>query len=56
MNSEHLFYIFPGNYFYEVIPMTEAPKNEINRYLEKMNEYQLRIVLGFIKKLFRLDD
>jgi hypothetical protein len=36
--------------------MTEALKNELRQYTDKMNEYQLRIVLGFIRKLFRLDD
>ena len=36
--------------------MNEALKNEILHYTDKMNEFQLRIVLGFIKKLFNLDD
>lgn len=36
--------------------MNEAQKNEILQCVEKMNEYQLRILLGFIKKLFHLDD
>lgn len=30
-------------------------KHELIKYLEKMDDYQLRIVLGFIKKLFGLD-
>lgn len=34
--------------------MNEALKNELHQYIEKMNEYQRRIVLGFIKKLFHL--
>lgn len=36
--------------------MNEALKNELHQYIDQMNEYQLRIVLGFIKKLFNLDD
>lgn len=36
--------------------MTEALKNELHQYIERMNEYQLRILLGFIKKLFNLSD
>lgn len=31
-------------------------KNELHQYIESMNDYQLRIVLGFIKRLFDLDD
>ena len=31
-------------------------KNELHKYIENMNDYQLRIVLGFIKRLFGLDD
>lgn len=29
---------------------------ELQEYIEKMDEYQLHIVLGFIKQLFNLDD
>ena len=36
--------------------MIETLKNELIQYIERMNEYQLHIVLGFIKKLFHLDD
>lgn len=36
--------------------MIEALKNELRQYTDKMNEHQLRIVLGFIRKLFHLDD
>ena len=36
--------------------MIETLKNEIIQYIEKMDEYQLHIVLGFIKKLFDVHD
>lgn len=29
---------------------------ELQQYIEKMDEFQLRILLGFIKKLFDLSD
>lgn len=29
-------------------------KNQLHKKLEKLNEYQLRIVLGFVERLFRL--
>ena len=29
---------------------------ELQQYIERMDEFQLRIVLGFIKKLFELTD
>lgn len=29
---------------------------ELQQYIDKMDEFQLRIVLGFIKKLFDLSD
>lgn len=34
--------------------MIETLKNELIQYIERMDEYQLRIVLSFIKKLFGL--
>lgn len=34
--------------------MTETLKNEIIQLTEKMDEYQLRILLGFIKRLLNL--
>ena len=36
--------------------MKETLKNELLQYIEKMEEYQLHILLGFIKKLFGIDD
>ena len=36
--------------------MTEALKTELLQYIERMDEYQLRLVLGFLKKLFHLSD
>lgn len=36
--------------------MKETLKSELIQYIEKMDEYQLHILLGFIKKLFGLDD
>ena len=30
-------------------------KKELHQYIDNMNEYQLRMLLGFIKKLFNLD-
>lgn len=36
--------------------MTEMLRNELKQCADKMNEYQLRVVLGFIKRLFHLDD
>lgn len=35
-------------------PMLETLKNEIIHYIERMDEYKLRIVLGFVKKLLNL--
>ena len=34
--------------------MIETLKNELIQYIERMDEYQLHIVLGFIKKLFHV--
>ena len=34
--------------------MSETLKNEIIQLTEKMDEYQLRILLGFIKRLLNL--
>lgn len=36
--------------------MKETIKKELVQYIEKLDEYQLHIVLGFIKRLFGLDD
>lgn len=36
--------------------MIETIKNELIQYIERMDEYQLHIVLGFIKKLFNIHD
>lgn len=36
--------------------MTETLRQELHDYTEKMSEYQLRLVLGFIRRLFNLDD
>lgn len=35
--------------------MTATLKNALHQYIDRMDEYQLRLVLGFIKKLFDLD-
>lgn len=32
------------------------PKDKIYEYIEKMDEYQARLVLSFIKTLFKLTD
>lgn len=34
--------------------MTETLINEIIQHTEKMNEYQLRVLLGFVKRLLNL--
>lgn len=34
--------------------MIETRKNELIQYIERMDEHQLRIVLSFIKNLFKL--
>ena len=31
-------------------------KDKLHQYIEEMSEYQCRIVLGFIKRLFNLPD
>lgn len=36
--------------------MYETLKNELLQHIEKMDEYQIRMVLGFVKRLFRLPD
>jgi hypothetical protein len=35
--------------------MIETLKKELTQYRESMDEYQLHIVLGFVKKLFHID-
>lgn len=35
--------------------MTETVKAELLRHIDSLDDYQARIVLGFIKRLFRLD-
>ena len=34
----------------------ELNKHELIEYIEEMDEYQLRLVLGFVKTLFNLPD
>lgn len=36
--------------------MLETLKKELLQLIDKMDEYQLQIVLGFIKKLFNFND
>ena len=36
--------------------MLETLKNEIISYIEKLDESQLHVLLGFIKRLFGFDD
>lgn len=36
--------------------MKEMLKNEIIQYIERMDEIQLHILIGFIKRLFGIDD
>lgn len=35
--------------------MSEPVKTELIQYIERMDDFQLRLVLGFIKTLFHLD-
>lgn len=35
---------------------TETLRKELHHYTDQMNEYQLRLVLSFIKRLFHLKD
>jgi hypothetical protein len=35
--------------------MTETVKAELLHHLDSLDDFQLRIVLGFIKRLFNLD-
>ena len=46
----------PRNYEREAAAMKEMLKTEIIQLIDKMNEPQLHILLGFIKRLFGLDD
>ena len=34
----------------------ETPKEKMLQYIEKMDDYQARLVLSFIKNLFNLSD
>lgn len=34
----------------------ESIKTKLHQYIENMDEYQLRLLLSFIKNLFDLDD
>ena len=34
--------------------MIETLRKELHNHIDNMNEYQLRLLLGFIKKLFGL--
>ena len=36
--------------------MKTTHKDELLHYIERMDDYQLRVVLGFIKKLFNFSD
>lgn len=36
--------------------MIEVLKTEIHRYIDQLDEYQLHILLGFVKRLFGLHD
>lgn len=36
--------------------MTDTLRNKLHEYIDQMSDHQLRIVLGFIKKLFHLPD
>lgn len=36
--------------------MTEAHREKLHKYIDQMSEIQLRIVLGFVRKLFNLSD
>lgn len=36
--------------------MTNTLRNKLHEYIDQMSDYQLRLVLGFIKKLFNLPD
>lgn len=55
IKTEHLFYS-PGNYQFEVLTMLENLRNELQNYINQMDEYQLRFTLSLIKKVFRLPD
>jgi hypothetical protein len=41
---------------FEFIFTEETPHETLQRYIENMDEYQARLVLSFIKKLFNLAD
>lgn len=36
--------------------MTETLRHQLHKYIDQMDDFQLQIVLGFIKKLFHLSD
>jgi hypothetical protein len=36
--------------------MIDTLKTELLRYIDQLDEYQLHILLGFVKRLFGLDD
>ena len=36
--------------------MTETLRAEVNQHIKKMDEFQLRLLLGFIKKLSHIPD
>lgn len=46
----------PGNYFFRGAAMIEVLKTELLRYIDQLDEYQLHILLGFVKRLFDLHD
>mgnify|MGYP003305957278 FL=1 len=39
-----------------MIPMIEVLKNKLHNYIERLDESQLHIAIGFFKKLFGFDD
>lgn len=36
--------------------MTNTLRNKLHEYIDQMSDYQLRLVLGFIEKIFKLSD
>lgn len=53
-NRTHV--LVPGKTLTRCCAMIETIKNELIQYIERMDEYQLYIVLGFVKKLFNIHD
>lgn len=40
----------------DVATLRETPQEVLQQYIERMDEYQARLVLSFIKTLFNLTD